>query len=480
MNLYKFLFPFSLVPKNKKILIYGAGKVGQEYARQLIESNYGKLIGFVDGNAKNLNPMVFPVYEPIEIINLEYDFIVIAVKGEYPRNTILHTIYDLGIEKSKVIVQDNIQMKEIVLFLPNQGNVEGLEFAFHHKLHSMAIYITGGIGDRVVSKCFVDALNKMTSDILIDIYVDTGMEFVKTIYASYNNICSYKYNKGGEYSNFFQRYSLSITLRDSHGVSVDFLNEDKWKDDKEFLKKMKLLQKKARESDANGAPYIVYYQRSVYKQKNCFTIFDYDGVMGIHERVSDIPYNENVELGKMMKIPPFYITVNSGVGEGVSDKYVSKAWKLQSFDELISKFKKEYQDIAVLQIGGKNVKKISGVDKYFLGLEFDKVMYILKHALIHIDIEGGLVHLATQLKTKCAVLFGPTRIEYFGYPQNINIATHACYGCYGCYDDINICARNMESPICMASITPKIVLEHIKGYIDEQLKQKMVKNRVLQ
>jgi ADP-heptose:LPS heptosyltransferase len=50
---------------------------------------------------------------------------------------------------------------------------------------------------------------------------------------------------------------------------------------------------------------------------------------------------------------------------------------------------------------------------------------------MHIDDEGGLVHMATALGTKCAVLFGPTPVGIFGYEQNINICADTCKECFG-------------------------------------------------
>ena len=94
------------------------------------------------------------------------------------------------------------------------------------------------------------------------------------------------------------------------------------------------------------------------------------------------------------------------------------------------------------------------------------VKHILRHAIFHLDIDAGLVHLATQLGTKCIVLFGPTPVDLLGYPQNINITAGDCQGCAGLYDDLYKCARNMDKPECMYSITPELVLEHVEKYLE--------------
>ncbi|MBR5162824.1 MAG: hypothetical protein IKW79_02235, partial [Schwartzia sp.] len=96
------------------------------------------------------------------------------------------------------------------------------------------------------------------------------------------------------------------------------------------------------------------------------------------------------------------------------------------------------------------------------------VKYVLRNAVLHVDIEGGLVHLATQLGTKCAVLFGPTPVTFFGYPQNINIVSPRCAGCHGLYEDLNHCAKEQAEPECMRSITPEMVMEAIAKYMRAQ------------
>ena len=100
-----------------------------------------------------------------------------------------------------------------------------------------------------------------------------------------------------------------------------------------------------------------------------------------------------------------------------------------------------------------------------MGSDFRLAFYLLKNSIVHIDIEGGLVHIATQLGTKCVVLFGPTIKEYYGYEQNINIQAGGCHNCWGLYSDVNRCARSMEEPECMYSITPELVM----GYVDEYM-----------
>lgn len=89
------------------------------------------------------------------------------------------------------------------------------------------------------------------------------------------------------------------------------------------------------------------------------------------------------------------------------------------------------------------------------------VKYILKNALFHLDCEGGLVHLATAIGTKCIVLFGPTPLKYYAYPQNVNIHTGVCEGCMDLSDNWPYECINNKRQCCMYSITPEMVMKNI-------------------
>lgn len=162
-----------------------------------------------------------------------------------------------------------------------------------------------------------------------------------------------------------------------------------------------------------------------------------------------------------------YITVNFGNGDSEGAEGIAKSWSKDSFEKVIAWVKKTYQDINVIQLGGKNAAHLIGADKVVLGKDFRLVFHILKHSLLHVDIEGGLVHIATQLGTKCIVLFGPTVLHYYGYEQNINIRAGECRECWGLYSNVNKCARDLAEPECMKRITPEMVTDAIDLYFAE-------------
>ena len=97
--------------------------------------------------------------------------------------------------------------------------------------------------------------------------------------------------------------------------------------------------------------------------------------------------------------------------------------------------------------------------------------YIMRDSLLHIDDEGGLVHMGTALGTMCIVLFGPTPMDVLGYPQNINICSYVCPGCFSFIDGWNsYCFRGGNAPDCMYSISPEIVMKKIVEFLDAKEK----------
>ena len=60
----EFLFPFEKVRKGARVLIYGAGEMGQAYVRQLLITGYCKVIGMLDRNYSQYKNTLVPVYAP--------------------------------------------------------------------------------------------------------------------------------------------------------------------------------------------------------------------------------------------------------------------------------------------------------------------------------------------------------------------------------------------------------------------------------
>lgn len=91
--------------RGKKIVLYGAGKMGKDYQRQLTKMGY-RVVLWVDSHAQEDRK----IKAPYEILNTDYDIILIAVsRSEYAKD-IITTLLDMGIEKDRMIWKQPIRV----------------------------------------------------------------------------------------------------------------------------------------------------------------------------------------------------------------------------------------------------------------------------------------------------------------------------------------------------------------------------------
>lgn len=97
INLDFYLFPFELVLRGSKIVLYGNGKVGQQFRHQIEMTQFCELIAIVDRN----------VTEGIlclsELGRLKYDFVVIAVASDSMAREIRNDLMANGVGTDKII-----------------------------------------------------------------------------------------------------------------------------------------------------------------------------------------------------------------------------------------------------------------------------------------------------------------------------------------------------------------------------------------
>ena len=145
----------------------------------------------------------------------------------------------------------------------------------------------------------------------------------------------------------------------------------------------------------------------------------------------------------------------------------TKNISIQQWRKIVSLIRGE--GIDVIQLGIAEEEKIEGVTHYLNGqTSLAETGLLIKHGLCHIDTEGGLVHLANAVHTRSAVLFGPTPVEFFGYPQNINLEPSGCKACWFITPNWLIeCPRHTSGPECMSAHSAINVTDAAKRIIAE-------------
>lgn len=169
-------------------------------------------------------------------------------------------------------------------------------------------------------------------------------------------------------------------------------------------------------------------------------------------------------LGKLGLENKKYITIHDGINTNTdtSSGHPTRCWPQENWREFVRLFKQAFPDILVVQLGGSKSRVFDFADISLVGKTAVRDLpYILDNALLHVDGESGMVHLANLTRTKCVVMFGPSKAQYLGYARNTNISSPVCGGC------MNISKYWMTKCLlgyppekqCLAAIPPKQVFK---------------------
>lgn len=461
---YKYLFPFEKVPFGSRIMIYGAGVLGQEYLRQIMITGYCKVIGFLDKNYDNYPPMTIPIYSPYAISQqrFKFDYIIIALRAAFALPDVLNCLKEQGVEKEKIIyvLERAVQVSDILI-----GSHEKIpEYPTILSKPSFAFYLGGGFGDMIIQKRFVIELLRLVPTSQAVLYAVNNISFLDWLYSDCPQVRNVIPDLGARYARQQETYSLSLSIIATFLLKVDYIDPMDFSID--FTDRIRRLQQNCEKENLSiPLPNGIAYRRRIYNRENCYTWFNYGDTFSITDYRIPIPFDEKFSSTYSALNLNRYITLNIGNGTSQNGKLVAKSWPKERFVKVISLFRQRYPKIKIVQLGSKHDSMLENADYHVLGQDFGLIAYILRNSMFHLDIEGGLVHLATQIGTKCFVLFGPTPIAYFGYSSNVNITSGNCHNCYGLYADTSKCARHMDEPECMYSITPEIVMSEVHKYL---------------
>lgn len=465
---YRHLFPFEKIPKGSRIVIYGAGEVGTEYLKQVFTTGFCQVVGFIDKNYDKYDAMNVPAYPVERIGELRFDYVVIALKNDHLFPEILRLLREHDVDDNKIVYV--FEREEIEIYKCDgsvRDNNKRRHFAYLEEGLSIAFYMVGAFGDAIIQKIFVEKVESLAPDCSIDIYHNKADIYLSTLYKDDHHINELIIDAGALYRNNKDKYTVSFSIRGY------FINEIIYRERAEDLcprlyERIQMVDTvKLKKEDAafSVAPKVMFLRR-IIKGLTCYTGFSYEGVFDIRDYHVHIPLDESYRVAYEKLELKRYITLNFGNGDSPDSTLVAKSWPMNRFACFVELFKQAYPDITVVQVGAKGIPHIPGTDRQIMGESFELVKHILKGALFHFDIEGGLVHLASQLGTKCIVLFGPTDERYLGYERNISVKAGSCHHCYGLYTEINRCARDMPEPECMYSITPELVMKYVDEYMN--------------
>lgn len=180
-----------------------------------------------------------------------------------------------------------------------------------------------------------------------------------------------------------------------------------------------------------------------------------------------------------IQLPERYVTLNTGYGDlsgrALDPNYIAtKQWPISHWNALV-----KLLNVPAVQIGaGLSPKPVYGVVVNLVNrTTMAQTATIMRNALFHIDMEGGLVIFNQHLGGKSVVLFGPTAIENQGRSFNLNLRAGTCTPCYewGTHK-YSLCERKEKllcGAHCMKDLTPEYVAEQI--YKHKWLKRTLTK-----
>ena len=183
-----------------------------------------------------------------------------------------------------------------------------------------------------------------------------------------------------------------------------------------------------------------------------------------------LPLDETVAREIQTEFPT-YVTINTGFDAlfVIATRLAVKCYPTEHWTELVRLLKSAFPKLGVIQIGGGNSVRIPGCDRNLQNqTTLTESAGILRRSLLHIDIEGGLVHVCSAIGTQCAVLFGPTSRRYFSYPGNLGIHAGECHDCWWATERwMEVCPRGNPRNECMHALTPRMVFEQISPLLRE-------------
>ena len=345
------------------------------------------------------------------------------------------------------------------------------KFAFESDEVSIAFGTVAGLGDVVIARKVFDALIELAPNCRIDFHCVTEAHkiFAKAFYGDSKNLNRLLSRE--EYYANVKKYDLALYVGGSHAILFENVNARRLQD-----MAPKLSESLARIENYNRIN--VYnlgdWRLSVALRnmiaarilgKNCFHFLSCEGALPIRDDKVNIVLKpeykaefDALNLGR-------YITIYSDIAQSERDRPKVKAWPMRHLVEYVARMKKRRPDIAIIQCGGELDLKVENADRHFLGCDLELTKYILANALLHVGCEGGLVHLATALGTKCIVLFGSTGVEYFGYARNINLVSEVCRPCMYILPDFQSCMLGAKESPCMSSLTPRTVCDVACEYL---------------
>lgn len=100
------LFPFDRVPYQSRVILYGAGEMGQDYYLQIKKTNWCRIMQWVDREGKRYRDRGFKVEDLEEMKTACADFIIIGISDGNIAEQVRISLKSIGLKTTQIIVPD--------------------------------------------------------------------------------------------------------------------------------------------------------------------------------------------------------------------------------------------------------------------------------------------------------------------------------------------------------------------------------------
>lgn len=438
-----------------RVAVYG---IGNNFIRNYrwIADRY-EITHLVDGGGAKTGTFFqgMEVHSP-EILKVGmYDAILVTPNAH---GEIVSNLLSIGVKSEQMIFLNDI--------LPSDDVGKELAVAF---------LILGGLGDALIALNYIEVFRRKFSGKHIKLFLETvsGRNAYKELileYGLFTEICDISENKMCP-----EKYHLYIAVRrypeilyaDRMRISrlcpemIDYI---------QLLEKYRIFHPRYFEKDfvADGvsAAHESICGRKRYEQPDVY------GYLGLHAHYDFELKTDIHALERFGITEDGYITVHRGTEARNYTEGSTKLWTVDGYNAIFQYLSTEYPEYCVVLVGAGYEKNESLA---FTGINLigktslPELAVIVGKAKLHIDTEGGLVHLRHAVSGKTSVvLFGPTSDEFFGYDENENIRSSACpYPCEWMKEGWSReCIREDKKRICMESIRVDMVQAAIKRALE--------------
>lgn len=456
----KTFLPIHLIPKGSTVSLYGAGKIGRLYYDENEKLKWCNIICAFDRNYRNIIDFPVEVFSPDDIGDYSFDIILIArisLAGRVEIDGIRKDLSNRGVDP-KCIVSDS----SCCLWSDtNDGIIDDSESDITDKdFLKIAFLPSGAMGDNIISLKLYTVIAGLAQTGIIDVY--SKGDYAEAIFYNQPLLRSVCHNIWEIDDERWREYDL--VLRSEFEPVIQYCKV------KRIIKMAPQLAESLRKlyqyqiMNNSEMPVGVYtsgirMNRARFWGLNRYTLLGCNGIFSINDQyVSVFLKEEEKTKFDELDLGNSYITFCYGAG-GSPDKRIqqTKVWPKEKYEQWVSMMKREYPNIRLIQLGALGTEHVNGADDYLFGLPIEVIKYVLKNSMLHLDCDSGLSHLATQMGTKCIVLFGPTPAWFLGYDRNVNISSVACGECKDLIADWYFRCLNHDRPICMQTIDAKDV-----------------------